>query len=267
MPDTERIGFAGTERIGFVGVAGAELAGVLHRAQTADGAPPWARGVVLMAHCFTCGKDLHTVTRMARGLARAGFHAFRFDFTGLGESGGEFADTTVSSNVGDLTRAAFALIQRNLAPSVLIGHSLGAAAVALAAPKIKTARAVVMVAPPSDVGHIRGLIDATTLDDVVDGRSIVIGPRSFVVGDEFLADIADHSVTAAVSALGCPLLLLHGDRDDVVGLEHSRRLFESAQDPKRLVVLKDADHLLSDRTQAEVAVGEIVRFVAEFSEA
>jgi len=140
-----------TEVMSFVGGAGAQLEGVLHRA---EGEP---KGAVLLAHCFSCGKDLHTTTRLANALARAGYAALRFDFTGLGDSGGAFETTSVSSNVSDLTRAAVALIERGFGPCAIVGHSLGGAASILAASRLKTLDAVATIAAPSTVTHVQHL--------------------------------------------------------------------------------------------------------------
>ncbi|MEL6983029.1 MAG: alpha/beta fold hydrolase, partial [Actinomycetota bacterium] len=141
------------EPIDFVGSQGATLAARLH---TPDGR---ARGSILLAHCFTCSKDLHTMTRLASGLAEAGYAAMRFDFTGLGESGGDFADTTLSANVSDLTRAATTLIGRGYGPCGLIGHSLGGAAAVLATRRLKTVRSLVTIGAPADASHVRHLMD------------------------------------------------------------------------------------------------------------
>ncbi len=242
-----------TEDLTFTGSAGARLSGVLHRP---DGA---ARGSVLLAHCFTCDKDLHTMTRLARGLADEGYAAFRFDFTGLGASGGEFSETTVATNVGDLSRAALTLVQQGYGPCAMVGHSLGGAAVLLAAHRVKTATSIAVIAAPSDTDHVRHLFEAD-LDTIrADGCAVVrIAGRPFPVRDEFLHDLATHRVLERVTELGRPLLVLHGPDDDVVPFEHAVRIFEAAAEPKRLVSLSGADHLLSDRAVADEALAAIV---------
>jgi putative redox protein len=247
-----------TEDLFFTGSAGAELSGILHRPHGA------AKGSVLLAHCFTCSKDLHTMTRLARGLAEAGYAAFRFDFTGLGASGGEFSETTVATNVGDLSRAALTLVQQGYGPCAMVGHSLGGAAVLLAAHRVKTATAVAVIAAPADTNHVRHLFDAD-LDTIrSEGCAVVrIGGRPFPVCDEFLDDLTAHRVLDRVAQLGRPLLVLHGPDDDVVPFEHALRIYEAAAEPKRLVSLPGADHLLSDRAVADEALAAIVTWLAD----
>lgn len=140
-----------TTELRFPGSTGARLSGVLHTPGQR------ARGSILLAHCFTCTKDVHTMTRLARGLTEAGYAVLRFDFTGLGDSGGEFSATTLSHNVRDLTAAATALITRGYGPCGLFGHSLGGAASLLAASRLKTVRSVAVLGAPADADHVRGL--------------------------------------------------------------------------------------------------------------
>ncbi|MFA9564028.1 MAG: alpha/beta hydrolase [Acidimicrobiales bacterium] len=247
-----------TEDLSFVGSAGAHLSGVLHRP---DGP---VKGSVLLAHCFTCGKDLHTMTRLARGLAREGYVALRFDFTGLGASDGAFSETTVATNVADLSRAALVLIQRGYGPCALVGHSLGGAAVLLAAHRVKTASAVAVIAAPADTDHVHHLF----ADDIETIRSegcavVHIGGRPFPISDRFLDDLTRHRVLDRVAQLGRPLLVLHGPDDEVVPFEHALRIYEAADEPKRLVSLTGADHLLSDRTVADQALAAIVEWLDE----
>lgn len=241
------------EPITFPGSTGATLTGVLHRPEER------ARGSVLLAHCFTCSKDLHTVTRLARALADAGYAALRFDFTGLGESEGEFGETTVSHDVRDLVHAATALIKRGFGPCAMVGHSLGGAATLLAAHRLKTIRSVAVVGAPSTPGHVRHLFvdDEDRIRE--DGAATVdIGGRPFPVASAFLDDLDEHDQTAAVADLGRPLLVVHAVDDEIVPASEGEANFAAAQQPKGFFPLLGADHLVSDRGVAETLAGVLV---------
>ena len=203
-----------------------------------------------MAHCFTCSKDLHTITRLADAFADGGWVSFAFDFTGLGRSGGDFASSTVSTNVGDLTRAAVAMLERGIGPCLLLGHSLGGTAAILAASRLHTVDAVVCVASPADVDHVRHL-----LPDDVQGRvgpggtfPIRVGGRPFNLNPTFLADLDAHDVVAAARALDRPVLVVEAGADVIVEAAPTRMLAEAAE--ADLVVVAGADHLFSDRDHA-----------------
>ena len=175
--------------IEFVGGAGAKLSGILHRPVEK------AKGSVLLAHCFTCSKDIHTMTRLARALTDAGFAAFRFDFTGLGDSEGDFAKKTLSGNVSDVTRAATTLVEMGFGPCGLLGHSLGGAAALLAAARLKTVRSVVTVSAPSDATHVTHLLAESEEEILTQGRAnVVIGGRTFELESGFLRDIETLSL-------------------------------------------------------------------------
>jgi putative redox protein len=245
------------ERFDFVGSQGATLAGRLHRP-----APGTARGSVLLAHCFTCSKDIHTMTRLATGLAEAGHAALRFDFTGLGDSGGDFATKTVSGNVGDLTRAAASLIGEGFGPCTLIGHSLGGAAAILAAHKLKTVERVITIGAPSDPGHVRHLF-ADQLDELVAvGRAdVTISGRTFTLERSFLDDLARHDVLLRAAELARPCLVVHARDDEVVGFEHAEALFAAASEPKELAALDSGGHLLAARSASDAALAAILDFL------
>ena len=162
------------EVFNFIGSHGTTLSGRLH---TPVGP---AKGSVLLAHCFTCSKDLHTMTRLATGLSEAGYAALRFDFTGLGESGGDFAQSSVSANVVDLTRASATLIKAGFGPCALIGHSLGGAASILATHRLKTVQTLVTLAAPSTTTHVKHLFSDQLAELAATGRAkVTIGGRSF----------------------------------------------------------------------------------------
>lgn len=239
-----------TEDVAFTGSTGATLSGVLHHP---DGP---VRGSVLLAHCFTCSKDIHTMTRLARGLADTGYAVLRFDFTGLGDSGGEFGATTVSHNVRDLTAAATALIGRGFGPCGLLGHSLGGAASLIAAGRLRTVRSVVVLGTPATPGHVRHLLVHAEEGIRRDGEAVVsIGGRPFPIAESFLDDLDRHDQAGDVARLDRPLLVVHAVDDEVVAVAEGERIFASARQPKAFYPLLDADHLVSDRRAADEVLG------------
>lgn len=243
----------GQERIDFVGSAGNRLTGDLHVPEAE------ARGSILMAHCFTCSKDLRVMTRLARGLADAGHAVLRFDFTGLGASGGEFRETTVSTQVGDLTRAAVALIERGFGPCGLLGHSLGGAASLLAAHKLKTVRSVAVLGAPSTPEQVRKLFPDAVPEILREGEAcVLIAGRPFPISGAFLADLERHDAERRVAELGRPLLVVHAVEDEVVDVGEGERIFAAARQPKAFVPLLDADHLLTERRSADEALGVLL---------
>lgn len=220
----------------FVGSGGHELAALVRRPAGE------VRGSILMAHCFTCSKDLHTTTRLARALADAGWVSFAFDFTGLGGSDGDFAATTVSTNVGDLRRAALTMLENRIGPCLLLGHSLGGAAAVLAAASLKTVDGVICVASPADVGHIRHLLPADA-DERVDRFAVDVGGRAFRLDPGFLEDLDTHSVLDAAAALERPMLVVEAGADAVVGRAQTRALAAAAG--AEIAVVEGADHLFT----------------------
>lgn len=193
------------------------------------------------------------MTRLARGLVDGGYAVMRFDFTGLGESEGNFATSTLGHDVRDLAAAATALIGRGFGPCGLLGHSLGGAASLLAAERLKTVRSVVTIGAPASPDHIRSLF---TDDGGSDGDTVelAIGGRTFAVARNFLDDLARHDQAGAVARLGRPLLVLHAVDDEVIGIEQGERIFAAARQPKGFQPLLNADHLLTDRHAAKQAL-------------
>lgn len=241
-----------TERISFPGHTGDTLAA---RLDLPDGAPI---ATALFAHCFTCGKDIAAARRIAQRLSAMGIAVLRFDFTGLGHSCGEFANTTFASNVGDLEAAAEYLADRGMAPDLLIGHSLGGAAVLRAAPRIASAKAVVTIAAPFDPGHVTHNF-ADALDTIrEEGQAQVdLGGRPFVIGRDFVEDVQAQELEPIIGSLKKALLVLHAPRDAVVDISNATRIFTAAKHPKSFVTLGDADHLVTDADDAEY-VAEVI---------
>ena len=242
-----------TEEMTFVGAAGARLAGLIRRP---DGV---VAGSAVLAHCFTCGKDLHTVTRLARRLTEAGWLTLTFDFTGIGGSEGDFVDTTVGTEVGDITRAAVAMVERNAGPCLLIGHSLGGAAAALAAHRLHTVSELILVSAPADTEHVQHLFHGATPNE--EGHvEVVIGGRPFQVGRPFLDQLDTDDVTTAVGELDIPVLVVAAGNDTVVGADQTARLAEAAADGC-LVTIPGADHLFSDPGHASALAAEVIAWL------
>jgi len=240
------------ERLKFPGATGGELVGRLERP---NGEPT---AFALFAHCFTCSKDLKAVGWISRTLAERGIAVFRFDFTGLGESAGDFADTNFTSNLGDLVAAGRFLAERYEAPKVLIGHSLGGAAVLAAARAIPGAAAVATIGAPSDTEHLGEMLLSKAPEIEATGEAEVrLAGRSFKITRQLLDDLAGQTLAECIAGLGKPLLVFHSPVDEVVGVDHARHIYEAARHPKSFVSLDDADHLLTDPRDARY-VGEVL---------
>lgn len=249
-----------TERLTFTGGSGAELAARLELPVVGE-----PRAYALFAHCFTCSKNLKAAVAVSRALTTAGFGVVRFDFTGLGESEGDFADTNFSSNVGDL-RAAIAFMSERLeGPALLVGHSLGGAAVLRAAADCPTVRAVVTIGAPAEAAHVLRHIEASSEQIERAGEAEVsIGGRPFTIRKQFLDDLAMISMREAVAGLGRALLILHAPTDRIVGIDNAARIYGWAKHPKSFVSLDDADHLLSDAADAEYAARVIGAWASRY---
>jgi uncharacterized OsmC-like protein/alpha-beta hydrolase superfamily lysophospholipase len=233
------------ERFDFANDQGQKLAALLDRP---DGP---TRAVALFAHCFTCGKSNRAAHHIAEGLKLHGIAVLRFDFTGLGASEGEFANTTFSSNVDDLVAAADHLRRRLSAPAILIGHSLGGAAILAAAHRIPDARAVVTIAAPFDPAHVVGLFGEKIagIGDK-DEVEVTLAGRPFRVRRQFLEDVNNQNLRERVHALHKALLIFHSPTDDTVGIDNASHIFTAAKHPKSFISLADADHLISRPSDA-----------------
>jgi uncharacterized OsmC-like protein/fermentation-respiration switch protein FrsA (DUF1100 family) len=250
------------ERFQFTGSEGQQLAALLDLPEREPTA------YALFAHCFTCGKDGLAAKRIAAALAAKGIAVLRFDFTGLGSSEGDFANSTFSSNVADLVRAAGHLRETKKAPAILIGHSLGGAAVLAAAAQISDARAVVTIAAPSDPAHVTGLF-ADRIEDIRQHGQVEVSlaGRPFQIRREFLDDVAEHNLMDHVTKLHKALLIMHAPTDDTVGIDNATRIFVAAKHPKSFVSLADADHLLTQKSDSAYVADVIAAWVTRYLDA
>ncbi len=246
-----------TERFEFPNAQGDKLAATL---DLPLGEP---LAFALFAHCFTCGKDILAAKRIAERLAAHGIATLRFDFTGLGGSEGEFANTHFSSNVDDLVAAADHLRKAHRAPAILIGHSLGGAAVLAAAHRIAEARCVVTIAAPCDPAHVTGLFKERVEDIRKQGEvQVALAGRPFTIKRAFLDDVAEQRIKDCLGTLRKALLIFHSPTDDLVGIDNASRIFTAAKHPKSFVSLAGADHLLSKKSDA-VYVANVIAAWAE----
>ena len=219
----------------------------------------------IFAHCFTCGKDIAAASRIARALAKRGIAVLRFDFTGLGNSDGDFANTNFSSNVDDLIAAADALKERYEAPSLIIGHSLGGAAVLQAAKRISSLKAVATIAAPATAQHVKHLFCEAETEISQQGEAKVkIGPREFNVKQQLIDDLDEHSNTEHIRKLGLPLMVFHSPIDTIVDISEAAKIYQSAMHPKSFVSLDNADHLLSDRNDSEYVADTLAAWARRY---
>ncbi|GAB4385487.1 bifunctional alpha/beta hydrolase/OsmC family protein [Albidovulum sp.] len=248
-----------TERLSFKGTSGTELAA---RLDLPEGQPLAA---AIFAHCFTCSKDSLAARRISARLAACGLAVLRFDFAGLGQSEGDFAATGFMSNVEDIVAAAQALEARGLAPQLLIGHSLGGAAVLRAAGSLPTVRAVATIGAPFDPAHVTHSF-AGALDRIArDGEATVeLGGRPVRLGRRLVDEVRAERLGPAIAGLKRALLILHAPRDEVVGIDNAAEIFKAARHPKSFVTLDDADHLLTDPADAEYAADVITAWAERY---
>ncbi|KAB7615700.1 bifunctional alpha/beta hydrolase/OsmC family protein [Amylibacter sp. SFDW26] len=246
-------------KITFTGHSGEELAARL------DMPSGDVRATAIFAHCFTCTKDIPAARRIAQRLATMGIAVLRFDFTGLGHSGGEFANTDFTSNVGDLVHAAKYLSENNSAPTLLIGHSLGGAAVLKAAGEIPSIKAVVTIGAPADPGHVVHNF-GSSLDEIRQkGKATVkLAGRPFKITQDFVNDVSEAELTPAIANLKRALLVLHSPTDQTVGIENAAQIFTNAKHPKSFITLDDADHLVTRKEDAEYAAEVIAAWSARY---
>jgi len=240
---------------------GETLAGTLEEPTVG---PP--RGVALFAHCFSCGKNILAASRVSRGLRDRGFTVLRFDFTGLGESEGEFADTNFSTNVDDLRAAISAMRKENLAPQILIGHSLGGAAVLDLADEVDEVKLVATIGAPSEPRHVVHLFDEAAMQQIeqTGQAEVSLGGRPFTIKKQFLDDVTETSVLRKLGSSKKPLLICHSPIDSVVGIDNAQKIYRAAKHPKSFVSLDGADHLLSDKHDAQFVASIVASWAGRY---
>jgi putative redox protein len=248
-----------TLRLTFAGSLGHELAARL------DIPAGGVRAYALFAHCFTCSKDIVAARRIAARLAALGIAVLRFDFTGLGSSEGEFQSTNFSSNVEDLVRAADHLRAHYRSPAILIGHSLGGAAVLAAAHRIPEATAVVTIGAPSDVAHVLHNFQAQIADIEREGvANVTLAGRTFPISRALVEDARGQALAHRIANLRKALLVMHAPLDQTVGIEHATAIFTAAKHPKSFISLDSADHLLSDGLDAAYAADVLAAWASRY---
>ncbi|WP_299408895.1 bifunctional alpha/beta hydrolase/OsmC family protein [uncultured Roseobacter sp.] len=248
-----------TERITFSGHDGSQLAA---RLDLPEG-PHLATAI--FAHCFTCGKDIPAARRIAARLSAIGIAVLRFDFTGLGHSGGEFSNTSFTSNVDDLIAANAYLESRAMTPSLIIGHSLGGAAVLKAAAALDNIKAVATLGAPFDPEHVTHNF-ADALPEIISNgvAEVSLGGRPFRIGKGFIEDVAKGQLTPSIGSLNAALLVLHAPRDEIVSIDNASQIFLAAKHPKSFVTLDSADHLITRAEDAEYAADVIATWARRY---
>lgn len=240
------------ERVAFKNSQGQELAGLL---DIPDGR---ANACALFAHCFTCSKEINAAANISQTLASAGIETLRFDFTGLGESEGEFRSTNFTTNIDDLVTASEFLTRRNPYPLLLIGHSLGGTAVLAARSQIPQARAIVTLASPYDPEHVTHLLGGAVTQIQSQGETNVrIAGRTFRISRQFLEDIASHEMETHIADLNRPLLVLHSPTDEIVEVENAILIFDKARYSKSFISLDGMDHLIQSRDDRQY-IGRLI---------
>lgn len=215
-------------------------------------------GYALFAHCFTCSKNVRAARSISQCLTKRGIAVLRFDFAGLGDSEGDFSDTNFTSNVADLTAAASYLKENFTAPAILIGHSLGGAAVLAAASEIPSVKAVVTIGAPAEPAHVQHLVQSASHEIETNGQARVhIGQQSFNIKKQFLEDIQQTTLRDKINRLGKALLVLHAPQDRIVSIDNAEKIYVAARHPKSFISLDGADHLLSRKEDGHY-VGEVV---------
>ncbi len=221
----------------------------------------------IFAHCFTCNKNLSAIRNISRAMNKQGIAVLRFDFTGLGESEGDFVDTNFSSNIEDLVAAADFLTNQYQSPPILIGHSLGGAAVIFAAKKIDSIKAVATIGAPSSPEHVQHLF-SSNLDSIkTEGVSEVnIGGRPFNISNKFIEDIESKSMETCIKSLRKPILIIHSPQDETVGIQNAKELYHYAHHPKSFISIDGADHLMTRTKDSKYVGGVIAGWVDRYIE-
>ena len=247
------------ENIRFTNRLGHSLAGVLHRPETTD-----VIGCALFAHCFTCTKNIKSAAQIAETLSQQGFIVLRFDFTGLGASTGDFVDSNFSTNVDDLVDAAQYLSKTHQAPSLLVGHSLGGTAILAASSQIPSAQAVASIGSPAYPEHILHLLECKLDEIEEEGQAdISLGHKEFTFKQEFVDDVKSYDID--YKNLDKALMVMHSPIDSTVSIDQAATIFGSSMHPKSFVSLDNADHLLTNRDDADYAANVLARWAMRYT--
>ncbi|MTI87312.1 MAG: alpha/beta fold hydrolase [Balneolaceae bacterium] len=247
-----------SKKVEFTGSLGDTLSA---RIDLPEHTPP--KATVLFAHCFTCSKNLKVVSNITRILAELGFATLRFDFTGLGESEGDFANTNFSSNVEDLVAAYHFLKKEKQAPAILVGHSLGGAAVLQAAHSMDSVKAVATIGAPADPAHVKENFSLSINEIEHKGEAeVTLAGRTFTIKKQFLDDLASNRMTKYINTLNRALMVFHSPIDNTVGIDNASQIFTSAKHPKSFVSLDRADHLLMEDADS-IYAGKVLATWAE----
>ena len=249
------------QKVSFQNARGLELSASL---ELPEGEP---RAFALFAHCFTCSKNVAAATRIASGLCERGYGVLRFDFTGLGNSEGDFANTNFSSNVQDVVAAAAYLREHHAAPELLVGHSLGGAAVLMAADDIPESKAVATIGTPSSPNHVKSLL-RQDLQEIEDEGSaeVELAGRPFRIEKQFVRDLERHDLAREIRRMKRALLIYHAPFDELVSIDHAAELFQAALHPKSFISLDGADHLLTRKRDAEFVASTLAAWAARYVE-
>ena len=232
-----------SDRVEFKGALGETLAGRIDKPEGE------IKACALFAHCFTCSKNLKAVGNITKALAKKGVETLRFDFTGLGESKGDFANTNFSSNIDDLVAASEFMASQHMSPSILIGHSLGGAAVLQASHRIDSAKAVVTIGAPSEPKHVQRHFESSKDEIEENGEAVVkLAGRPFKVKKQFLDDLEETKMDSFIENLDKAILVMHAPLDETVGIENAAHIYKKAKHPKSFISLHEADHLLMDES-------------------
>lgn len=248
-------------RIRFENRDNIRLIGNLERPESGE-----VKATALFAHCFTCGRDIRGAREITRALAEAGLAVLRFDFTGLGESEGDFADTSFSSNLDDLEDAALWLANEIQPPSLLVGHSLGGAAVLAVSERLESVKAVVTLGAPSSPENVLRQFGKDGLSQIEkQGTATVeLAGRSFDIRQDFIDDARSHDLALRLADLNRALLVMHSPLDRVVSIDHAQEIFAAARHPKSFVSLNRADHLLTDPDDAIYAANVMAAWAGRY---
>ena len=245
----------------FINDADLQLAGLLEVPESTQPIEQYA----IFAHCFTCGKDIAAASRISRALAQKGIAVLRFDFTGLGNSDGDFANTNFSSNVQDLLSAARALEEDYRAPSLLIGHSLGGAAVLSAAEQLPSVKAVATIGAPATADHVQHLfVESARTIEQQGTATVLIGARQFQIKRQLLEDLSRHASADNIRQMNKALMIFHSPLDEIVSIDEAAKIYQAARHPKSFVSLEQADHLLSDRRDADYVANVMAAWAGRY---